>query len=483
MTDKQTHEITGTLLFDTERDHLLLEGNELSPDENIEIRVQGFWVPGKVAVDAAGWYLATLDQVSIRLHTGLPARSGGGRSSSQITLQTNSYEGSPRVLIVDDDPSLLIALPRTISLRLPHIQVETANSSALALQLVQERRYEAIVSDIKMPGMDGLTLLTKIRDIQPETPTILITGHGEHDVAVRALRAGAYEYMQKPIERDDFAASLQRAVQTCQLRRQVREQQLALESYAHSLEQLVQQRTDELAEAHTTKDKVISLVSQELREPITRLKTITQVLYQKLETVDLSEIVTNSFVDIEISIARTENLLQELLYTSDIEMQRFILHRQHCDLVQICQDVLETESIDTETHLEYEGVAGPVSVEVDREQISRVLRLLIESTRSTSKPAEAMVITLQQAGRAAILTMRDHGAHLLGADFYISRKIVECHQGHIEIQSFPQNRRALFLTLPLLRAQNQHEVDYPIPHTHAAWILSSVPENVISETA
>ena len=55
-----------------------------------------------------------------------------------------------------------------------------------------------------MPGMDGLELLAEIKQICPDTPTILITGHGDHDLAVEALRAGAQDYVTKPIDREYF---------------------------------------------------------------------------------------------------------------------------------------------------------------------------------------------------------------------------------------------------------------------------------------
>src|SRR3989442_9724611 len=74
-----------------------------------------------------------------------------------------------------------------------------------------------------MPGTDGLTLLAQIRALRPDTPTLLITGHGEHDLAVQALRGGAYDFIQKPIDREYFVASLNRAIQTRQLSRRVKE--------------------------------------------------------------------------------------------------------------------------------------------------------------------------------------------------------------------------------------------------------------------
>ena len=152
----------------------------------------------------------------------------------------------PRVLVVDDDPALLEALPETICLRMPGVAVETCSSAAPALAQIGAVDYDAIVSDIKMPGMDGLALLSHIRAVRPDTPVLLITGHGEHDLAIRSLRAGAYDYVQKPIDREYFTASLGRAVQVRQLRRQIADQQQALARHAGRLEETVHERTTEL---------------------------------------------------------------------------------------------------------------------------------------------------------------------------------------------------------------------------------------------
>ncbi len=153
---------------------------------------------------------------------------------------------SARVLIVDDDPALLEALPETLRLRMPDVVVHTCDSAAAALERLVEADYDAIVTDIKMPGMDGLTLLAQVRLLRPDTPTLFITGHGEHDLAVQSLRGGAYDYVQKPIDREYFVASLERAIQVRQLRRQIAEQQQALQRHAQELEQTVAVRTHAL---------------------------------------------------------------------------------------------------------------------------------------------------------------------------------------------------------------------------------------------
>jgi two-component system phosphate regulon sensor histidine kinase PhoR len=143
---------------------------------------------------------------------------------------------TPRILIVDDDPALLEALPRALQLRLDGIGIDTSETAADALERIREEDYDAIVTDIKMPGMDGLALLDEIRRVRPKTPTLLITGHGEHDLAVQALRGGAYDFVQKPIDRDYFVASLERAIHLRRLDREVERQRHALERHARVLE-------------------------------------------------------------------------------------------------------------------------------------------------------------------------------------------------------------------------------------------------------
>ena len=146
-----------------------------------------------------------------------------------------------RVLIVDDDPALLQALPETLRLRMGGVTVETADSATAALDRIAGRDYDAIVTDIKMPGMDGLELLAEIRSRRPDTPTLIITGHGENELVVRALRGGASDFIQKPIDRDYFVAALYRAIRAHVVSRQAKDRQLALEAYAQELERVVEQ--------------------------------------------------------------------------------------------------------------------------------------------------------------------------------------------------------------------------------------------------
>src|SRR5258708_14467550 len=116
-----------------------------------------------------------------------------------------------QILLVDDDVTLLQALPQALYLRMDGVGVDTCDSALEALKQIQEHEYDAIVSDIKMPGMDGLTLLAKIQALRPETPTLLITGHVEHDLAMQATPGVASDFIHKPIYPTNCVSDLRRA--------------------------------------------------------------------------------------------------------------------------------------------------------------------------------------------------------------------------------------------------------------------------------
>jgi len=326
-----------------------------------------------------------------------------------------------------------------------------------------------------MPGMDGLELLAKIHELRPETLTLLITGHGDHDLAIQALRGGAYDYILKPIDRDYFVAALDHAMQTRQLRRQVVEQQLALELHTKSLEHLVQQRTHEFVEANAMKDQIISVVSQELHIPLAHLKEMTQLLCQKFEGEDVAEIVSQGLADIEHAIRRTEMLVQELLDTSHIETTMFILHRQRRDLVELCQAVLQEYTARTGAALACECLDAHLEAEVDVDRLRQLLLNLLSNAREHSTKGFPITVTLRQAGNKAVITVGDVGSgSALGLDYYVSRKMMEQLGGRLEFQSFPDNRSTCFIMLPHGGKPTTEQTD-AVKHawsTKAVWMVN-----------
>jgi two-component system C4-dicarboxylate transport response regulator DctD len=119
------------------------------------------------------------------------------------------------VLFVDDDEDLRRSTVQSLSLA--GFTVRGLASGALAVRELEAGFDGVVVTDIRMPGMDGLALLTKLRSIDPDLPVILVSGHADVPTAVNALRAGAYDVLEKPFAVPQLIASVERALERRQL--------------------------------------------------------------------------------------------------------------------------------------------------------------------------------------------------------------------------------------------------------------------------
>lgn len=120
--------------------------------------------------------------------------------------------GSERsiVLIVDDDALLVRSLARLLGLR--GFSVRTAANGEEATHLVRRERFDVVLSDISMPGMDGIQLLRRLRETDLMVPVVLITGAPAMSTAVEAVELGAFRYLSKPLDVDELAEVLDKAV-------------------------------------------------------------------------------------------------------------------------------------------------------------------------------------------------------------------------------------------------------------------------------
>ncbi len=115
------------------------------------------------------------------------------------------------LLVVDDERGLCAGVQE--ALRREGFAVEAVNDSESALKLVHSRLYNLIITDVKMPGMDGLELLRQVRERSPDTLFILMTAYGTVESAVQAMKAGAYDYLAKPLDLMRLRALVQKALE------------------------------------------------------------------------------------------------------------------------------------------------------------------------------------------------------------------------------------------------------------------------------
>ena len=132
-----------------------------------------------------------------------------------------------RVLLADDDESLRRV--QEYQLTKAGFVVTTCADGKAALDEFRENLHDLVVTDIRMPGLDGLELLERLRAISPETPVIVITGHGTVDTAVQAMKEGAFDFLTKPFPTDKLHLTLDRARKMAHLQRENRELRRAVE--------------------------------------------------------------------------------------------------------------------------------------------------------------------------------------------------------------------------------------------------------------
>ncbi|WP_084977737.1 nitrogen regulation protein NR(I) [Plesiomonas shigelloides] len=124
-----------------------------------------------------------------------------------------------RVWVVDDDSAIRWVLDKALSSS--QIRCETFDSAAAVLDALQQSKPDVLLSDIRMPGMDGLTLLGQLQQQAPQLPVIIMTAHSDLDAAVSAYQRGAFDYLPKPFDLDEAVALVERALQhSLELRQQ-----------------------------------------------------------------------------------------------------------------------------------------------------------------------------------------------------------------------------------------------------------------------
>ncbi|MBB2496869.1 sigma-54-dependent transcriptional regulator [Aquipseudomonas ullengensis] len=131
-----------------------------------------------------------------------------------------------QVLLIDDDPHLRQALAQTLDLA--GLRVETLADAQGVAQRIEADWPGVVVSDIRMPGIDGLELLRQLHEQDDGLPVLLITGHGDVPLAVQAMRAGAYDFLEKPFASDALLDSVHRALKLRRLVLDNRNLRLAL---------------------------------------------------------------------------------------------------------------------------------------------------------------------------------------------------------------------------------------------------------------
>jgi excisionase family DNA binding protein len=137
-------------------------------------------------------------------------RPHGERASVATDKPQGSRDGRPRVLVADDESSIRELLSKTLALA--EYEVETAPDGRAALDRLRLGRYDLLIADLKMPGLDGLTLIREARRFKADLPVIIITGFSTESSAIEAVNLGVSGYLTKPFRVPQVLAAAARAL-------------------------------------------------------------------------------------------------------------------------------------------------------------------------------------------------------------------------------------------------------------------------------
>ncbi len=124
-----------------------------------------------------------------------------------------------RILVVDDELDMLTLLRMMIE-DSTNYEVETTNNASEAVKILSEKDIDLVISDLKMPGMDGMELFDEIKDIKPDIPVIIITAYGSLEIADEAMKKGVADFITKPFRKDNILFTINRVLELARITRE-----------------------------------------------------------------------------------------------------------------------------------------------------------------------------------------------------------------------------------------------------------------------
>ncbi len=208
-----------------------------------------------------------------------------------------------KILLVDDEKDIREIL--CLALVDMGYTVLEAENGVEALRIFKEAQPALVLTDIKMPGMDGIELLQKIKRENPEIEVLMITGHGDMDLAIKSLKFEATDFITKPINVDALEIALKRAQDKILLRKQLKE-------YTENLENLIQQKT-ELQDHLSSLGLMISSISHGIKGLLTGLDGGMYLLDSGLAKKNQDRI-NEGWEAVKLIVERIRKMVLDILY-------------------------------------------------------------------------------------------------------------------------------------------------------------------------
>ena len=366
------------------------------------------------------------------------------------------------ILLVDDEEGIRTVLG--ISLADMGYRVTTAENGREALQLFKEKNPAIVMTDIKMPEMDGVGLLRRIKEHNPDTEVIMITGHGDMDLAIESVKYEATDFVTKPINDQILEIALNRAQERIAVRRKLHE-------YTQNLEQLVREKTRELlaAERLAAVGQTVTDLSHAIKNITGGLKGGTFVLEKGIE-LNHREYLQQGWEMIKGNVDKITNLSLDLLNYAKGTEPSFEPANPNRPVREVA-DLMAPLAKENRIDLRIELNRDPAKINFDPELIHRCLLNLVTNAIDAciSKDSEeetkwVCVRTAPKRGWGIEYRVEDNGCGMdseikdkifqrffstkgsagTGIGLMATKKIIDAHGGEIEVES-EENKGSVFI--------------------------------------
>lgn len=366
-----------------------------------------------------------------------------------------------RLLLIDDEPGIRRMM--SLDLSADGYQVRTAEDGRSGLLAFDAERPDIVLTDLKMPGMDGIEVLRRIKAQSPETEVIVITGHGDLELAIQSLQLGASDFITKPVNEAALSVALKRAKEHLSLRTE-------LKAYTEGLEQRVAEATAQVlaSERLAAVGQSMSALVHSIKNILSGLKGGNYLVRQGLKT-DKRHIIQQGLEMLERNVNRISSLCYDLLSFGKPRKPELC----PVDLREICADAVEymwPEAEAREVDLDLAERPQALVCHVDRKAIlDAILNLVSNAIDAAATVAEGQVrLAVEDGEDFFALAVSDNGPGLdeeaqrkvfqgfysskgaagTGLGLMVCQKIAQEHGGRVELDNRPGQGATFRLVLP-----------------------------------
>ena len=423
-------------------------------------------------------------------------RTAIGRAQEKIA-QKADFVFQASIMVVDDDETIVSRLKR--ALENENYQVFGAYGGIEALAIIEKNKIDVVITDLNMKDMSGIDVLQKVKKLYPDIEGIVVTGTAEQEKAVQALRAGAADYIVKPIDLDELIIAIEKALERISLYRNQlfrnRELKISAEIISkmnEELERRVEERSKELNQVQSqlfqtsklaTLGEMSAGLAHEINQPLGGIALVAKTMRKLDERNKLThDELIRALNDIDTSVHRMTKIIQHIRVFARQDTLKFVevdVNKTINSAISLLGEQLRLHSIPVETKLS--GALPKILGEPN--QLEQVWINLITNARDALDQKESLPATppqyrkrllistgLNEDGRRIIVQFNDNGVGIpekdhqkvfepffttkvagkgSGLGLSISYGLIDSHKGDIKFVSEPSGGVSAIITLPV----------------------------------